>query len=53
MIDIRRYFGFDNATADTSKLSVQSPVYERIPKAVAQCYPRDYEIYSRWHLYSR
>jgi len=34
IIDIR-YFGFDNAAADTSKLSVQSPVYERIPKAIA------------------
>lgn len=44
------YFGFDYATADTSELSVQRPVYERIPKTVAQRDPRDDEIYSRRHL---
>jgi len=29
------YFSFDYVTADASKLSVQRPVYERIPKTVA------------------
>jgi len=44
------YFGFDYASADASELPVQRPVYERIPKTVAQRYPRDDEIHSWWHL---
>lgn len=44
------YFGFDYATTDASKFSVQSPVYEWIPKTIAQRNPRNYEIHSWRHL---